>query len=80
MIHGFEFRYILLNEKSPSCIKEPQHEENNLVTVGSIGSRCDKASFDFPESSPCFSCFNNQRHFHGEIMMKSSHQEFKSPA
>ena len=26
MIHGFEFRYILLDDKFLSCIKEPQHE------------------------------------------------------
>ena len=25
MVHGFEFRYILLDDKLPSCIKEPQH-------------------------------------------------------
>ena len=35
MIHGFEFRYILLEEKFPSYIKYPHHENNNLFTVGS---------------------------------------------
>ena len=52
MIHGFEFRYILLDDKLPSRIKEPQHEENNLFTVGSRGSQCNKASFNLPGSSP----------------------------
>ena len=33
MMRGFEFRYILLDEKLPSCTKEPHHEENNLVDV-----------------------------------------------
>ena len=38
VIHGFEFRYIFPDEKFPSCIKYPQHEENSIVTVGFIGS------------------------------------------
>ena len=58
MIHVFESRYILLDEKPSSCIKEPQKEENNIVTVDSRGGRRDKASFELPISSPCFDRFN----------------------
>ena len=50
--HGYKFRYIILYEKLPFCIKDPHHEYNNLVDVGYIGSWCDKASFDLPGSSP----------------------------
>ena len=52
MIHGFEFRYILLDEKFHSCIKDLQHEENNIFNLGSRGSQRNKASFDLPGSSP----------------------------
>ena len=51
MIHGFEFRYILLYDKLPSCIKDPHHEENDIVTVGSRVSQREK-SFVLPGSSP----------------------------
>ena len=63
MIHGFWFRYILLGEKSPSCIKYPHHKENNIVTVGYRGSWRNKDSFVFPLISSCFDCFNKQRHY-----------------
>ena len=58
VIHGFEFRYMFLDEKFPSCIKEPQHEENNIVTVYSRFKQRDKDSFKFTGRSPCFNCFN----------------------
>ena len=60
MIRGFELSYILLDEKLPSCIKDPQHEENNLITAGYIGSIRDKASFDLPRDSLCFNSFNKR--------------------
>ena len=60
MIHGFEFRYILLDDKLPSRIKEPQHEENNLFTVGSRGSQLRKDSFELPGNHPCFDHFNKR--------------------
>ena len=63
MIHGFKFRYIILGEKFPSCIKEPQHKENTLVSVGSRVSQHEKASFDLPGISPCFDFFNKQQHY-----------------
>ena len=58
IIHDFEFRYIILDNKFPSCIKGTQNVENNLVTLCSIGSWHYKSSFVLPESSPCFNCFN----------------------
>ena len=45
VIYGFEFRYIILNDKFISYIKELQHEYNNLVTVGYKVSWRDKYSF-----------------------------------
>ena len=50
IIHGFEFRYTLMYKKLTSCIKDPQHEENNLVAVGSRGSRRDIAFSNFLEA------------------------------
>ena len=58
MIRGFELKYILLDKKFPSCIKEPQHEKNDLVNVGSRGSRRKEFSFKMPGSYPCFDQFN----------------------
>ena len=56
-----------MEEKFPSCIKEPQREENNLVTIGSRGSWRDKASFNLPLSSPCFYCLKIDDIIDGEI-------------
>ena len=47
-IHGFDFRYILLDEKFTSFIKEPHNEYNNIVTVGSRVSQRDKYYFNLP--------------------------------
>ena len=60
MISGFGFRYILLDEKNCLFIKKPQHEENNIVTIGPRGSQRDEYSFGFPVSSPLFDRFNKQ--------------------
>ena len=38
------YGYILMENKFPSCIKELHHEENNIFTVGYIGSQHNKAS------------------------------------
>ena len=52
MIHGIEFSYILLDEKFPSCIKDPQHEDNNLVNVGYRVSQRNRYYLNFPGTTP----------------------------
>ena len=52
MIHGFEFRYILLDDKFRSFIKDPQHEYNITFSVGSIVIPRNKAFLELPGGSP----------------------------
>ena len=74
IIHGFKFRYILLDEKFTDCIKDPQHEENNLITVGSRGIQSEKDFLNCLEVPLASVVLTGDKIIDGEIVMESSCQ------